>query len=131
MINSLSTTVNQLLLATTLFYDLSELNWFAVTNFCDQRFIHTCISITLVRSDKYSWKWGSCEPRENLLHENNNWFTVLKTFLYTSNYFYVSAINLKKKRKFMFQKTEQKVNVNKIIWLIKILIKFIMFCRNV
>lgn len=47
MINSPSTTVNQLLLATTLFYDLSELNWFAVTNFRDQRFIHTCISITL------------------------------------------------------------------------------------
>lgn len=46
MINSPSTTVNQLLLATTLFYNLTALNWFAMTNFRDQRFIHTCISIT-------------------------------------------------------------------------------------
>lgn len=29
-------TVNQLLFATTLFRDLSEMNWFAVTNFRDQ-----------------------------------------------------------------------------------------------
>lgn len=28
-------TINQLLLATIVFRDLSEINWFATTNFCD------------------------------------------------------------------------------------------------
>lgn len=31
-----NTTVNQLLFATTLFLDLSEMNWFAATKFRDQ-----------------------------------------------------------------------------------------------
>lgn len=29
-------TVNQLLFARTFFHDLSEMNWFAANNFCDQ-----------------------------------------------------------------------------------------------
>lgn len=51
-------TVNQLLFARTLFHDLSEMNWFAANNFCDQDLSTPFFKITtlwqiLVHSKEY------------------------------------------------------------------------------
>lgn len=47
-------TVIQLLFVTTLFCDLSEKKWFAVTNLCDQD-VDYLETYYLVRGEKYLW----------------------------------------------------------------------------
>lgn len=75
-------TVNQLFLATTLFCDLPEINWFAVTYFHDQDANYLKNKIP----DKFeNWFTArkicdeeafACKSRENFSYTNKSWFTV-------------------------------------------------------
>lgn len=76
-------TVNKLLFAINLFYDLPvpEMNWIAATNYRDQAlskpfFFLIKIWEILVQYKKYLWQWSSRVPRENFLHAIKSWFTV-------------------------------------------------------
>lgn len=77
-----SYTVNHYDLATTLFRDLHDMNWFAATNFHDQPLSTpvfvvvaiTCMLKILVQNEKYSRQWGY---REQFSQANKSWFTVL------------------------------------------------------